>query len=438
GYLAALRLAAVVVPLGPAYPVARNTLICRSSHVDTIVADDAGGGQVAELAARTGAVPIRLTAGGRVPWHWQLDTPPYPEPYRGQPADVAYTLYTSGSTGEPKGVPIRHRNLADLLRFGIDRYQLGPGSRYAQAFELTFDGSVLPMFLSWCTGATLVVPRSEELLAPSDLVAGGRITHWCSVPSVISIARRQRALPPASMPELRWSSFGGEQLTLAAARAWAAAAPHSAIENVYGPTELTVNCLAYRLPENPAQWPVTDNGTVPIGSAYPHLQAVVLTGDGRPGSEGELCVRGSQRFDGYLDPAHDRDCFVTLDGDRWYRTGDLVRAGPDGALVHLGRLDQQVQIRGYRVELGEIEAVLRSHPEVVDVVVLATGAGTATPTIHAVYTGAPAGLAELAAQRLPPYLRPDHYRPVDSMPVTPGGKVDRRRLAAELGISPAQ
>ena len=146
--------------------------------------------------------------------------------------------------------------------------------------ELTFDASVLVMFLGLCSGATIVVPRPEELLAPASLVATRRLTHWFSVPSVISLAARAHLLPEGSMPDLRWSVFGGERLTLEAARAWAAAAPRSVIENQYGPTELTIGCTGYQLPVDRAQWPVTGDGTVPIGRVHPHLDSVVLTEEG--------------------------------------------------------------------------------------------------------------------------------------------------------------
>lgn len=440
GYLAALRLAATVVPLNPDYPPARTAWICRSSGVDTIVVDRPGdAGRLGELAAQIGAATVTL-AGGRQPWHWSLAAPPWPEPYRGRLEDVAYTLFTSGSTGRPKGVPIRHRHLARYFPYCVAQYQVGPGDRFPQAHELTFDGSVLSMFLAWASGATLVVvPRPADLLDPPRFVTAHRLTHWYSVPSVISMARQGRTLTPASMPELRGSFFGGEQLTLEAARAWAVAAPHSVIGNLYGPTELTIGCTDHLLPADPAQWPVTGNGTVPIGRIHPHLEAVVLAADGRPGGTGELCVRGPQRFDGYLDPAHNRGRFVHFDGPcddevvpatAWYRTGDRVSAGPDGVLVYLGRLDDQVKVRGHRIELGEIETVLRAHPKLRDVVVLAAGSG-----LHAVYTGEPvddAELAALAGEWLPPYMRPADYRRVDQLPVTPHGKVDRHRLAAEL------
>ncbi|MGE5831234.1 MAG: AMP-binding protein [Micromonosporaceae bacterium] len=445
GYLAALRVAAAVVPLSPDAPVGRNLRICRNSRVDAIVADDAGAAQLGPLTGPTGAAAVTLSSRG-TPWFWRVDAPAYAEPYRGRPEDIAYVLFTSGSTGEPKGVPIRHRNFSQYLPYCVRRHALRPGDRLAQAVGLTFDASVLAMFLTWCSGATLVVPRPEELLDPARLVATRRLSHWCSVPSVISMAQRQGTLPPASMPDLRWSIFGGEALTLEAARAWAAAAPRSIIENQFGPTELTICCASYQLPADPARWPVTANGTVPIGAVHPHLEAVVLTEDGVVGAEGELCVRGSQRFDGYLDPAQNRGSFARLEGhrarvsadetvpaDAWYRTGDRVRTGPDGVHTHLGRVDEQVKIRGYRVELGEIESVLRAHPKIEAAVVLAIPA--TEPALHAVYTGEPvdtANLADYAQEQLPPYMRPVRYWHVAQLPVNANGKVDRRRLAAEL------
>jgi amino acid adenylation domain-containing protein len=454
GYLAALRLGATVVPLGPGFPVDRNALMCRSCRVDVIVADQAGAGRLGELAAQTGAATVSLRAAGATPWYWTL-TDPWSEPYNGTPAEVAYVVFTSGSTGEPKGVPIRHRYFEPYLTYCIDRYAAGPGARLSQAFELTFDASVFDMFVSWCSGATLVVPQPAQLLAPVRFIAGRRLTHWFSVPSVISLARGAGMLPDDSMPELRWSIFGGEQLTHDQARAWAAAAPHSAIDNLYGPTELTVSCAAYRLPADPAHWPATQNGTVPIGQVHPHLEWTVLGEDRLPAAVGELCVRGSQRFEGYLNPAHNPGSFVLPDGSgnvdqratvgdelvpagAWYRTGDRVQCTAEGLLTHLGRIDDQLKVRGYRIEPGEIESVLREHPKVLDVVVLAVGA--TAPTLHAVYTGEPvdAALAAYADGRLPAYLRPEHYRRVEQLPVNTNGKVDRRRLAAELaGPGPA-
>jgi amino acid adenylation domain-containing protein len=444
GYLAAARAGAAVVPLSPVAPVSRNGMVCQAAGTEVIITDDSGSEQAAELMAGTGAATLRLT--GPDWWGGRLGggSPPRTRP---APGDLAYVLFTSGSTGRPKGVPIRHRQLADYVAFCARRYRVGPGSRLSQTFDLTFDPSVFDMLVTWFSGATLVVPQQEELLTPARFVARNEITHWFSVPSVISLARQLRGLRPGSMPSLRWSLFAGEQLTLDQASAWAAAAPASTVENLYGPTELTVTCTYYRLPGQQDQWPATSNGTVPIGRPNPHLEALLL---GEGSREGELCVRGSQRFDGYLDPADNENRFLQPDqsgpgrnggpGPRdWYRTGDRVR-WEDGELIHLGRADDQVKISGHRVEPGEIESVLRDHPGVRDVVVIATCGDSAGTVLHALYTGDPAPEEDLTShvrRRLPEYMVPARIRHLPELPLNANGKIDRSRLRRQLSGDPA-
>ncbi|GIJ80008.1 amino acid adenylation protein [Micromonospora phaseoli] len=430
GYLAALRAGAVVTPLNPAFPPARNAQLCRGAGVEVMVADDAGDALAAEVSAAAGTSLVRL-GGDRAAM--LAPTAPAPMPVIGAD-DVAYALFTSGSTGRPKGVPIRHRNVDAYLAYCLDRYPVGPGDRLSQTFDLTFDPSVFDMFVAWGGGATLVVPAPDEVLTPVRFVNDRRITHWFSVPSVVSLARRMRMLTPGAMPGLRYSLFAGEQLTLEQAHAWATAAPGSVLDNLYGPTELTVTCTAYRLPAEPDDWPVTSNGTVPIGAVHPDLDAVLLAEDGTDGDDGELCVQGAQCFAGYLDPADDTDRFVRYAGRRYYRTGDRVRR-EHGALVHHGRLDDQVKLRGYRIELGEVEMVLRGHPGVQDAVVLALGAGDAT-CLEAVYTGTggvATELTRLCADRLPGYMVPARIHHVTALPTNANGKTDRRRIAALVG-----
>jgi acyl-CoA synthetase (AMP-forming)/AMP-acid ligase II len=286
------------------------------------------------------------------------------------------------------------------------------------------------------------------------------------VPSVISFARRMRALRPGAMPGLRFSLFAGEPLSLQQAAAWREAAPGSVLENFYGPTELTVTCAEFRLPADPAGWPRTANGTVPIGRVYPGMEHVVLDGEGHPAEEGELCVRGPQRFPGYLDPADNAgrfrdDGFADPGGARtgrdgavpasfWYRTGDRVRVeGPDRLLVHLGRLDHQVKVFGYRVELGEIEAALREQPGVHDAVVLALEEPRGGTALHAACTGEggegsggagdvdPGALLDALRLRLPAYMVPLTLRVLDALPLNGNGKTDRAALAALLTGEPS-
>jgi len=434
GYLAVLRAGATVVPLNPAFPAERNRSIAARSGLRGVVHE-----------GRLSPVEAMLPTGAPANWPPPNEDDPSLEPYSGRAEDTAYILFTSGSTGAPKGVPIGHANVSPYLEHNITRYEVEPNHRLTQTFDLTFDPSVFDMFVAWGAGATVVVPSPEDVRDPVDFVNRRQITHWFSVPSVVSLAHRMRRLPPGRMTGLRWSLFAGEQLTIEQAAAWGRAAPASRIENIYGPTELTITCTGYQLPRDPARWPQTDNRTVPIGFCYPHLEHVVLSSNGLPGAEGELCVRGSQRFGGYLDPSDDGGRFMRFDlsGDRparpvedavrltedhWYRTGDRVRITSDGTMTHLGRLDSQVQVHGYRVELGEVEAALRCHPKVSEAVVLAD-----ETELRAVYTGAPSSTGELSEwlnRSLPTYMIPRRYRHVDVLPLNPHGKVDRRRLEA--------
>jgi acyl-CoA synthetase (AMP-forming)/AMP-acid ligase II len=242
------------------------------------------------------------------------------------------------------------------------------------------------------------------------------------------------------MPSLRSSLFCGERFTLDQAHTWADAAPNSTLENLYGPTELTVTVTSYRLPRERADWPTTSNGSVPIGQVYPHLDSRIDP------ENGELQVRGSQRFFGYHDAEDNEGKFVDLTAapsdsnstvpgpTAWFRTGDHVVV-EDGVLVHLGRLDHQVKIRGYRVELHEIETALRVWGGVDDAVVHAIAKANGQVELAAVCTGnvpAAGALRALLRPRLPAYMIPTRIVPLTRLPLNDRGKVDRTACAATL------
>lgn len=433
GYLAALRLGATVVPLNPTHPVYRNEIICGSIRCDVLIADADGVG-AAEVGGLADTV-VRLTGADVL----AARPGPLPAPAT-TPADVAYVLFTSGSTGRPKGVPITHGNVSPYVARNIERFEVGPGCRVSHTFDLTFDPSVFDLFVTWGGGATLVSPSRTDLLSPVDFLVDKGITHWFSVPSVVSVSANLGNLPTDRPTVLRQSIFIGEQLTYGQAAAWRAVAPGARMANVYGPTELTVACTEYHLPEDPRQWPSTSNDTVPIGPVYDYLDHVIVDADGAPADEGELCVRGVQRFAGYVDARDNAGRFLARDGDRYtpcdevgpesfYRTGDRVR-WEDGQLVHLSRLDQQLKIWGYRVELGEVEATIARHPEVTQAVVIAIPHDDG-PELVGFYTGTPLPDRQLVRwlrDYLPIHMVPRRLHHRDALPLNVNGKVDRHAL----------
>lgn len=447
GYLAVQRIGATVVPLNPDFPVTRNGTIAAAADVDLVLSDAALPSDDPILSS----LPLMTVDPNELLVAASEEKPA--QVLVGDAQEYAYIMFTSGSTGTPKGVPIRHENISTYLEYVIDRYELGPGARVSQNFDLTADLSLFDLYTAWGSGGTLVPPRASDRLGVVRYVNRNSLTHWLSVPSTVSLAARRGLLLPDAMPSLRWSLFCGEALTLSQAQAWSAAASSSVLENLYGPTELTVSCLDHRLAEDSSQWPDTVSGTVPIGRTYPGLEHIVVDEDlglAVPGEPGELCVRGPQRFDGYLDPAHDIGRFLMFDGqmstaiphdgtspltaDHWYRTGDKV-TDQGGDMVFIGRLDHQVKIRGYRVEFGEIEASLRSQPGVVDAVAVSWEDESGDVCLEAVVTGAvadPKDPLDRLRSTLPDYMVPRRVTVVDDLLLNPNGKADRPALTRML------
>jgi amino acid adenylation domain-containing protein len=436
-YLAILQAGAVVVPISRAIPEGRMAAIAEAAGLGLVLATSSAP-PVPMGGPRSGLTVLAVPEFASDP---DASAPDASEPCAVERRDdLAYILFTSGSTGRPKGVPISHHNALSFLRHNIAKHRLGPGCRMSQTFDLSFDVSVYDLFGAWGSGATLVVPEPSDLLHPARWVNERGITHWASVPSVISAARRLGELAPDAMPSVRLSLFIGQQLAQEQAEAWQRAASRGVIENFYGPTELTVAVSAYRLPRDIGQWPLTANRTVPIGRVYPHLEAMVMDAGTEPGV-GELCVRGPQRFGGYLDARDNagrftgsregRDSSGLPAADDWYRTGDLVRQGADGVLIHLGRIDQQVKIRGYRIELPEIEGALRLQPGIEDAVVITTAGVIGGQELVAFYSGTerPAHvIREHLGMLLPSYMLPRRILHVPSFPLTISGKIDRLEL----------
>lgn len=441
GVLAALYAGAAFVPLNRKFPAQRTRTMLERAELDSVIADDASAEQLPGLLSGLARPPTVLLAGSRTERiagarvltaaDLAAASPLGRLPAAG-PQDLAYLLFTSGSTGTPKGVPITHANVRWFLDQNQDRYRIGSRDRFSQTFDLTFDLSVFDLFMAWEHGAAVCSMDPIELLAPFRYLERNEVTVWFSVPSVAAVLRKRHALAPERMPTLRLSLFCGEPLPSATAEAWQAAAPNSVVENLYGPTELTIACAVHRW--DPASSParcVHDN--VPIGSLYPGLRPLVVDERLVPvadGETGELCVAGAQTTPGYWrDPELNASRFFERDGHRYYRTGDLVRRR-DGEFVCLGRNDQQVKVGGNRIELGEIEAVLRRAGSVEAVCLVWPDESTLT----AVVSGAerPGELTGAVAARLPAYMVPKSVHVIGEMPRSGNGKVDRNAVRSWL------
>ncbi len=452
GVLGILAAGRGYVPLNPKFPPERFKKILRASGTDVVVAGPECEAALESLLAAYDAplVVILPDTGdvarfrGAFPRHWFAGAadmrrgPEIPLLPNGEPEAIAYLLFTSGSTGEPKGVAVTHANVQAYLRQACATYAITEQDRLSQHFDLSFDLSVHDMFLCWERGASLFPLSGKALLHPVKFIREHQLTMWFSVPSAAGYMMKMNMLRPGWLPSLRYSLFCGEPLPAAYAEAWQAAAPNSVLDNLYGPTEATIAFTRYRWDsqESPA---ACVNGIVPIGWAFSGQATCIIKPDrgvAGAGESGELCLSGSQVTPGYWNnPERTREQFVKLPGGdaTWYRTGDHVRQGADGCLYYLGRLDNQVKIRGFRVELQEIEWVLRQ----------ASGTGDATAVAWPVSDGMATGVVgfiggrsirdqrailEYCRDRLPYYMAPAKLYELPSIPLNVNGKIDRSAL----------
>ncbi len=359
------------------------------------------------------------------------------------PAATAYLLFTSGSTGEPKGVPISQSNVRSYVQYVCDRYDVNERDRFSQEFDLTFDLSVHDMFVCWERGACLFCVPEKSVMAPAKFIRDHQLTMWFSVPSVVGLLRKMRLLSLGCFPSLRYSLFCGEPLSAGYAQLWQEAAPNSVVENLYGPTETTIAITHYRWDKarSPAE---CFNGIVPIGWIFEGQHFRVTDREGKMvpiGEAGEFCLAGSQVTCGYWNnPPKTEEQFVRLPdaGNMvWYRTGDLVKQDANRCLYYLGRIDHQVKIRGYRVELQEIEVVLRQACGTEQVVcvgwpVNSGGADGIVAFLSGIASVDQDRLLARCGEVLPDYMVPKKIYLLDEMPLNPNGKIDRRKLISLL------
>ena len=441
------------VPLNSRHPSQRLAQIMRDAEAQALVVDRNHLAHArAVLQDTPHSVLVLLPDSSSAP-DWAIHTrhrflpeadlpqPCVDGPPHANPEDGAYLLFTSGSTGAPKGVLVRNRNVMPYLRSIAARYAPRPDDRCTQLFDLTFDLSVHDMFLAWGAGATLYRVPDNVRFAPRDFVRRHALTTWFSVPSTAATMLGLRALRPGDFPSLRLSLFCGEALPKRLARAWAAAAPNATIENLYGPTEATIALTAWRLPREDHALDALPE-VLPIGKPLPGQGAIAVNPFDAPAGEdeeGELCLAGSQVTDGYWrrpDLTAQRFVHFAWDERVWYRTGDRVRNSRNHGLVFLGRLDRQVKIAGHRVELQEVEAVLhRAGDTNAAAIAWPIGPdGLARGIVGFVgNTSLPDdALLQACRDALPPYAVPSAIRRIDDWPLNNSGKTDHGRLRAMM------
>ncbi|MFD0414993.1 non-ribosomal peptide synthase/polyketide synthase [Streptomyces sp. NPDC127108] len=419
------------LPIDPEYPADRIAHLIRDARPAlTLTTLDTAPRLPDDLPTRAVAVDAPDV---RAAWEGAAATRPG-DADRSAPlttAHTAYVIYTSGSTGRPKGVTVTHAGLAGLGTALAARARVARGSRVLQLASAAFDASVLEHTMALCGGAALVVPEQPRLAGQelADTLAGHRITHAFIPPSVLATLP---ADAPDTLTALRGLMVGAEACPPDLAARWA---PGRRLLNVYGPTETTsVSTLSEPLTGERA----------PIGTPLPHTRMYVL--DARlnltpPGAPGELYIEGAGLARGYLGrPALTASRFTANPygppGSRLYRTGDLVRLAPDGQLEFLGRTDDQVKVRGFRIEPGEIQAALTAQPAVAQAVVTAHQDESGDRRLVAYVV--PAASAELSVpalrdaltELLPAPMVPSAFVTLDAIPLTVGGKVDRRALPA--------
>ena len=455
GVLAALLRGHGYVALNRKFPPERTRTMLERADVRALVVDRASAPQLDEVLAGVDVPLLIILADqndvsaeqARWPQHAVLGAADVQFDAAFAPSvpdldAIAYLIFTSGSTGTPKAVMVSHRNISRYVDLMVEHWEITEHDRLSQTFDMTFDLSVSDMFLAWERGACVCCLSAVEVMKPRRFINEKRLTIWYCVPSVGMLMRRLGMLRSDEYPGLRLVLFCGEALPAELATAFAAAAPNAVVENVYGPTEVTITCMSYRwdVERSPLE---CEFGVVPIGRPYPGMRVEVVDENMRevaPGEDGELIVSGPQVTAGYWrDPEQTAAAFFVPNGasGSHYRTGDRVRRPiGDAPMTYLGRRDFQVKISGYRVELGEIEAVLREETGLDQVVVIGS------PKTETGYAGVSAivgdssldvdSLRARLAKRLPPYMVPREIRCLDRMPLNSNGKTDRNALAAML------
>ncbi len=440
GIFGVLKAGAAYVPVDVGAPAARNAFIFKDCSVRAaLVARE----RVSDLrAAYPGEVLDEVAALDELaPFGVDLvllRMPPQPLPEIPDTSGLSYILYTSGSTGKPKGVMHTHASALSFIDWCSEVFSPAPEDKFSSHAPFHFDLSILDIYVPLKHGATLVLIGEDLGKQPTELarvIAETGITAWYSTPSILRLLVEYGKMENHDYGALRIVNFAGEVFPVKHLRALTERWPHPRYFNLYGPTETNV-CTYYEVP-----LPIPEDRTEPYPIGYACSGDVCRVVDEQyrevpAGEEGELIVAGGSVMRGYWNlPDRNAEAFhVDEDGTRWYKTGDIVRDAGDGCYLFVGRRDRMVKRRGYRVELGEIEAALYRHPDVTEAAAIAVPDEQNGVVIHAFMNWTGAGkpslirLKQFCAQNLPLYMIPDRFHFLDALPKTSTDKVDYQRL----------
>ena len=431
GILGVLKAGGAYVPLDPGYPLERLRYMLEDSAPVAVLTDGVGRAALGEAPAGIPMIDLEGAA---------QKCEKYPQSNLGcvevgvRPEHLVYVIYTSGSTGTPKGVMVPHRQVSNYLCWAKADY--APVSCAIVSSSLSFDATVTSLYTPLLVGGSVhLVEEGGEIEGLEEEVGeveGGLV----KITPVHLQVLGQRLEEQGLRSRVRVFVIGGEALPASTVGLWRRLDPQVRLVNEYGPTETVVGCIAY---EVGAEWRKKE--TVPIGRPIRNTQVYILDAQGEPvpvGVAGELYIGGAGVTRGYLNrPELTAERFVPdrfgkEPGGRLYRTGDVGRWLKDGTIEYLGRNDEQIKIRGYRVELGEIEARLREYEGVREAVVIAREEEAGDKRLIAYYTSADGLSAETlrahVAEGLPEYMVPSAYVRLEALPLTPNGKLDRRAL----------
>ena len=448
----AMKARAAYVPIDPLVPASRLAFIVEDCGIRHLITGPAKAGQVRRLTAASKRLECLIGLGldegpalRSIPWREVWQAPAAVSLRRqGTELDLAYILYTSGSTGKPKGVMHSHRSALSFVHWAVAEFAVGAGDRLSNHAPFHFDLSVFDVFAAAAAGASMVVVPEDVAKFPvslAELISDEKLTVWYSVPYALIQLAHKGGLASRDLGALRAVLFAGEPFPPKHLRRLMELLPRASFFNLYGPTETNV-CTVYPLPPG-AAW---NDEPVPIGRPCANTELVVVGTDGEEapaGEPGELLVRGPSTMQGYWGrPELTAEAFSNRSlepprEERFYRTGDLVRSDAEGNYHFLGRRDRQIKLRGFRIELDEIEGALLAHEDVEQAAVYLAAGDDGSASIEAAVVCAPgstAGSESLTAhlsKLLPPYAVPSRILTAEQFPRTSTGKLDRRRLEAQ-------